>query len=104
VSTTLGFVLTTAEQGFLYHFNRETSTAEPGPAVSWMVQHDLPGGAMTAFQYWAERNDDAFIARTLFDPLPPFQIPWSSREEFVSRVHEIMAIYPELSTWRFAQP
>ncbi len=59
---------------------------------------------MIAFQYWAQQNDPRFLERTLFDPLPPFQIPWASREEFAARVYEIMEIYPDLKRWRSAQP
>jgi hypothetical protein len=104
VLTTEDFVLTVAELSFVYHYGHETSIKERGPAISWLAQNNLPGRAMTAFQYWGERNDDEFISKSLFEPLPPLEIPWSSREEFVSRVHEIMEIYPQLKEWKSAQP
>jgi hypothetical protein len=102
--TTREFALTPAELSFVYHYGRETSGAGRGPAISWLSEHSLPGRAMTAFQYWGERNIDDFINRSLFGPYPPFEAPWSSREEFVARVHEIMEIYPDLREWRSAQP
>ena len=93
---TRGFTLTVAELAFVYHYGRETSGAGRGPAVAWLVEHNLPGRAMTSFQYWGERNDDDSISKSLFEPLPPFGIPWASPEEFIARVHEIMEIYPQL--------
>lgn len=101
---TTDFTLTAAEQSFLYHYNRETCIPERGPAIEWLAQNNLSGGAMTAFQYWAERNDPEFLNRTLFDPLPSFEVPWASRDEFAARVYEIMEIYPVLKDWKFAQP
>jgi hypothetical protein len=104
MSTAVDFALTTAERNFTHHFNRETCNAEPGPAIDWLVQNRLSLGAMTAFQYWSQKNDEDFLVRSMTQSLPPFEIPWASREEFLSRIDEIMVIYPELSTWRFAQP
>jgi hypothetical protein len=98
------FTLDPAELSFVYHYGHETSVKERGPAITWLAEHDLPGRAMTAFQYWGERNDDEFINKSLFEPLPPFEVPWTSREEFVARVHEIMEIYPQLKEWKSAQP
>jgi hypothetical protein len=98
------FTLMASELSSVYHYGRETSSKERGPAISWLAENHLPGRAMTSFQYWGERNDDDFIDKSLFEPLPPFEVPWSSREEFVSRVHEIMEIYPTLKEWKSAQP
>jgi hypothetical protein len=98
------FTLTPAELSFVYHYGRETSSKERGPAITWLADNNLPGRAMTAFQYWGERDDDDFINKSLFGPYPPFEIPWKSREEFVTRVHEIMEIYPQLKEWKLAQP
>lgn len=98
------FVLTPAELSFVYHYGRETSGAGRGPAISWLAEHNLPGRAMTAFQYWGERHIEDFITRSLFGPYPPFEAPWSSREEFVARLREIMEIYPDLKEWKSAQP
>jgi hypothetical protein len=96
--------LTAAELSFVYHYGRETSGAGAGPAISWLREHGVPGRAMTAFQYWGERHDEDFIHKSLFGPYPAFEAPWKSREEFVSRVHEIMEIYPQLKEWKSAQP
>ena len=101
---TQGFTLTAAELSFVYHYGHETSVKERGPAITWLAEHNLPGRAMTAFQYWGERSDDDFINKSLFEPLPPFETPWASREEFVARVQEIMEIYPQLKEWKSAQP
>jgi len=103
---TQGFALTAAEQSFVDHYSRETCDHQRGPAVEWLAENQLPGGAMTAFQYWCERNEDDFVTRIVLreEPLPPFQVPWSSREEFVARLHEIMEIYPQLKDWKSAQP
>jgi hypothetical protein len=100
------FTLTVGEQIFTDHYSTEACDHHRGPAVSWLAEHNLPGRAMTAFQYWCERNEaDDFVTRILTrEPIRPFQVPWSSREEFVSRVHEIMEVYPELKEWEFAQP
>jgi hypothetical protein len=98
------FALTQAELSFVYRYGRETSGAGPGPALSWLKAHHLHTGVMDAFQYWGERHVEEFIARSLFGPYPPFEAPWSSREEFVARVHEIMQIYPNLKERRSAQP
>ena len=98
------FTLTPAELSFVYHYGRETSGAGRGPAVSWLAEHGLRSGDMTAFQYWGERNDDDFINKSLFGPYPPFEVPWSSREEFLARLREIMEVYPQLKDWISAQP
>jgi len=100
------FSLTAAEQIFTDHYAWETCDHYAGPAISWLTQNHLSGQAMAAFQYWCERNEgDDFVTRILLrEPIRPFQVPWSSREEFVSRVHEIMEVYPELREWEFVQP
>jgi hypothetical protein len=98
------FTPTPAELRFVYHYGRETSSKERGSAISWLADHGLRGGAMTAFQYWGERNDEDFISKSLFGPYPPFEVPWKSREEFIARVREIMEIYPQLKEWKSAQP
>ena len=104
MQSTETFTLTAAEQSFLYHFSRESCQHERGPAVAWLTDHGLAGGAMIAFQDWAERHDPKFLDRILNDPLPPFQLPWDSREELAARVGEIMDVYPDLKGWTSAQP
>jgi hypothetical protein len=95
---------TQAELDFVYHVSREVCFGEPGPATNWLVENNLRYAALTAFQTWGWKHDDHFLARIYDDPLPPFVIPWSSREEFISRVYELMEEYPELKDAPFANP
>src|SRR5438132_14117671 len=96
MSSTTAPVLTSAEQVFLRHFNAETFNARRGPAVSWLDDHELDWNCMAVFQRWGARHDDRFLLRIDGDPLPPFEVPWSSREEFLSKVQELLEIYQDL--------
>jgi hypothetical protein len=88
---------TEGEQAFLSHFNAETFNQRLGPAISWLDSHDLVWALMAGFQRWAATHDPAFMEKIDHEErLPPFQVPWSSREEFLSRVQELLEVYPNL--------
>jgi len=57
---------------------------------------------MAPFQRWALAHDPDF-AQKMADAgfLPPpeassFEVPWSSREDFLYRVEELLDLYPDL--------
>ena len=88
--------VTAAEQVFLRHFTAETFHARRGPAISWLDNHGLDWNGMAVFQRWGALHDDRFLLGIDEDPLPPFEAPWSSREEFLARVQELLEVYPDL--------
>jgi hypothetical protein len=88
--------VTAAEQVFLRHFNAETFHARRGPAVSWLDQHVLDWNGMAVFQRWGALHDERSVLGIDDDPLPPFEAPWLSREEFLARVQELLEVYPDL--------
>jgi hypothetical protein len=52
---------------------------------------------MAGFQRWAATHDPAFMDKIDHEELlPPFEVPWSSREEFLSRVQELLEVHPDL--------
>ena len=85
------------EQAFLSHFNAETFNQRLGPAISWLNSHDLNWNLMAGFQRWMVTHDPAFMEKIEHEELlPPFEVPWSSREEFLSRVQEFLEVYRDL--------
>jgi hypothetical protein len=88
--------VTAAEHVFLRHFNVETFNARRGPATSWLDEHEVDWNGMAAFQRWGALHDDRFLLGIDEDPLPPFEAPWFSREEFLARVQELLEVYPDL--------
>jgi len=89
--------LTEGEQAFLSHFNAETFNQRLGPGISWLDSHDLDWALMAGFQRWAATHDPAFMEKIDDEELlPPFEVPWFSREEFLTRVQELLEVYPDL--------
>ncbi len=88
--------VTAAEQAFLRHFNAETFQARRGPAISWLDDHGLDWNGMAVFQRWGALHDERSVLGIDDDPLPPFEVPWCSGEEFLARVQELLAIYTDL--------
>jgi hypothetical protein len=88
--------VTATEVIFLRHFNAETFNARRGPAVSWLDEQRLDSKCMAVFQRWGARHDDRPVLGIDEDPRPPFELPWSSREEFLARVRELLQAYPDL--------
>jgi hypothetical protein len=89
--------LTEGEQAFLSHFNAETFNQRLGHAISWLDSRDLDWTLMAGFQRWAATHDPAFVGKIDHEELLPlFEVPWSSREEFLSRVQELLEVHPDL--------
>lgn len=88
--------LTLGEQVFLRHYNAETFHARGGPATEWLDGCGLDWNCMAVFQRWGAANDDRFLLAIDEDPLPAFQVPWSSRDEFLEGVHDLLEVYPDL--------
>jgi hypothetical protein len=85
------------ELSFLDHFNHETFNHDPGPAISWLNDQGLDWKLMSVFQRWAVLNDPAFMRKINGEePIPPFELPWSTKGEFLSRVQEFLEVYPDL--------
>ena len=84
-TTAIPFV-TPGERIFLRHFNAETFEARRGPALAWLADQGLDWNGMAVFQRWAARHDDRSVLGIDEDSLPPFEVPWGSREDFLSRV------------------
>lgn len=89
--------LSDGERSFLDHFNHETFNHYSGPAISWLNDRDLDWKLMAVLQRWGVLHDPDFM-RKIDDeePIPPFEVPWSSREVFLSRVRELLHVYPDL--------
>jgi hypothetical protein len=94
-STAIPFV-TPAERSFLRHFNAETFQARRGPAIAWLDDQELDWSGMAVFQRWGARHDDRSVLGVDEDSLPPFEVPWASREAFRARVQELLEVYPDL--------
>lgn len=91
------FSLTLVEQAFVDHYNAETFNPRMGPATSWLQSQALDWKLMSGFQRWAAIHDPDFMEKIDEERLlPPFEVPWSTREEFVSRVKEYLDDYPDL--------
>lgn len=89
--------LTDGEQAFLSHFNAETFNHRFGPAISWLNSHDLNWNLMAGFQRWMVTHDPAFMEKLDHEErLPPFEVPWLTREELIDRVQESLEVYPDL--------
>src|SRR5690349_2055033 len=89
--------LMNGECSFIDHCNHETFNQYSGPALSWLNERDLDWKLMAVLQRWAVLHDPDFIRKIDGEvPLPPFEVPWSSREEFLSRAQELLQAYPDL--------
>jgi hypothetical protein len=94
-TTAIPFV-TPGERIFLRHFNAETFEARRGPALAWLADQGLDWNGMAVFQRWGARHDDRSVLGIDGDSLPPFEVPWGSREDFLSRVRDLLEVYPDL--------
>jgi hypothetical protein len=90
--------LTPAEQIFLDHYHYEVfSNVMLGPVSQWFLDHKLNLRLIDPLSNWCWRNDPDFEQKVMaVHHLAPFVIPWSSPEEFLSRVEDFLSIYPEL--------
>ncbi len=88
--------LTRGEQVFLRHYNAETFHAHGGPATERLDRYGLDWNCMAVFQRWGATNDERFLLAIDEDPLPVFEVPWSSRDEFLARVQNLLEIYSDL--------
>ena len=85
------------ECSFLDHFNHESFNHYPGPAISWLNGQGLDWKLMSVFQRWGVLHDPDFMRNINGEePIPVFEVPWSTKEEFVSRVLEFLEVYPDL--------
>jgi len=83
-------------RNFQHHFSHENLNQNfAGPAHSWLKQNKLSYDSMVLLEVWDQKYDDRWLTKLLEDPLPPFEVPWSTPEEFISRVHDLMEVYPE---------
>jgi hypothetical protein len=88
---------TQAERDFIFHYYQEESRHNyQGPAHQWVNGHGISNGSMIAFGYWEQRNNDSWFNQLLEDEAPPFQVPWSSADEFFVRVRALLELYPEV--------
>jgi hypothetical protein len=88
---------TDEERSFLDHFNHETFNHHLGPAISWLNDQSLDWKLMAVFQRWGVLQDPDFMRKINGEePLSAFEIPWSSREIFISRIQELLEVYPDL--------
>jgi hypothetical protein len=99
------FAPTKAERAFQHHFSHENLNQNfAGPAHSWLKQNQLSYDSRVLLEFWDQNNDDRWLTKLLEDPLPPFEVPWSTPEEFLSRVHDLMEVCPEWKDVPYAQP
>ncbi len=88
--------VTPGERSFLYHFNAETFQGRRGPAIEWLDGQGLDWSHMAVFQRWGARHDQRSVLGIDDEPLPPFEVPWASRQEFLARVQDLLKSYPDL--------
>jgi hypothetical protein len=97
-------LLTQAEMDFIYHFRHESSDATIGPAHQWLQDRGISESVMIPLLYSDQETSPRWLDRLYEDPAPPFQSPWSSREEFEARVWEALEAYPRLKNQPYALP
>jgi hypothetical protein len=103
-------VITQEELNFLHHYLYEVlqrvqpGPVEPGPAVRWLVDRGIPTTWMQVFEYAGQVAKDDFVNWVSNEPPGPFQMAWASREEFESRVLELLEIYPKVKVSGSAVP
>jgi hypothetical protein len=96
---------TQAERDFTFHYYQEDCRHnDHGPAHQWANEHGIPNGSMIAFGYWEQRNNPEWLNRLLEEEPPPFQVPWSSQEEFFERVRLLLELYPQVRDITPTQP
>ena len=89
---------TNEELSFLDHFNHESFNLYPGPAISWLNDQGLDWKLMSVFQRWGVLHDPDFMRKINGEePIPAFEHPWSTRDEFLARVREFLEVYPDLT-------
>jgi hypothetical protein len=88
---------TQAERDFCFHYyQKELNHTYQGSAHKWVNEHGISNGSMIAFGYWEQRNNPRRLNQLLEDEPPPFQIPWSSPDEFFERVRLLLDLYPQV--------
>ncbi len=98
-------ISTQAERDFTFHYYQEDCRhIDRGPAHQWANEHGIPNGSMIVFGYWEQRNNPQWLNQLLEEEPPPFQIPWSSQEEFFQRVHLLLEVYPQVRDITPVQP
>jgi hypothetical protein len=98
------FTPTQDEVNFTCRITREVGSGGPCPAAEWFIANDIRYSAIVAWQYWAQVNLDDYIAYLYDESLPDLVLPWSSKEEFIARTHEIIEQYPWLKDAPYADP
>ena len=96
------FSLTPSERAFLDQYHHEIFTPFSGPANEWLRNQNLHQNLMAPFQRWALAQDPDFAQKMTDTGFLPssgpssFEVPWSSREDFLARVEELLDFYPDL--------
>jgi hypothetical protein len=98
------FTLSPAENDFIYHFRRESHDLALGPAHQWLRDHGVCPSVMIPLLYHDQETNPRWLDRLDEDPIPAFQSPWSSREEFEARVWEALEAYPKLKEQPYVIP
>ncbi len=98
------FSLNPAEVDFIYHFRRESNALIVGPAWEWLQSRGICDSVMIPLLYHEQETNPRWLDRLYEDPAPPFQPPWSSREEFEARVWEALEAHPKLKNQPYALP
>ncbi len=96
---------TQAERDFAFRYYKEECLhTYDGPAHQCTNEHDISNGSMIVFGYWEQRNNDCWFNQLLEDEAPPFRAPWSSTEEFLVRVRELLELYPDVKYLTMDRP
>jgi hypothetical protein len=94
-----------AERDFAFHYyQEELRHTYQGPAHQWVNEHRISNSSMIAFGYWEQRNNELWFNQLLEDEAPPFQVPWSSADEFFARVRALQDLYPRLKSFTADSP
>lgn len=80
--------LSAKEQSFFHHYYCEVISLTPGPAHEYIRDQDIPGILLVPFQYAIFRGvGHGLVGLFMDDPLPPFEVPWSSKSIFYQRAY-----------------
>src|SRR5262245_17747867 len=102
--------MTQREINFVCHYHSELVEAMhsefpvPGPAFLWLEEHKVSPLLLQVFEYAVQESDPDRLHQTAEESLPAFQAPWSSKDEFESRVNALLEIFPKMKSIGSACP
>ena len=76
------------ERAFFAHYFREVLALTPGPAHEYLSSEGIPPSHLLPFHHnLFSFNGGSWAEVSFKEPLPPFEVPWSSRSVFYQRAY-----------------